>query len=300
MNLNHLGLFLTIVEKGSLAAAGRERGLSPTTVSERLAALEAHYGVTLLNRTTRTIGLTDEGRTLFEGARALLEEADDLESRVRRGAESLSGRIRIGAPLDLGRSMVAPVIDAFLREHPDISIELLLSDGYLNVVDEGIDIAVRFGSLEDSTLRVRKLGEHGRLVCAAPAYVESRGAPATPTDLEAHNCIVMRFGLNLDNVWRFRAKRNEVRVTVRGDRVANDSALVREWALAGHGIVSKSELDVRADIASGRLVVLLEDFPAAPLPLQMVFPPGRTQPRRVRAFADALAEGIRGERAYSP
>ena len=192
---------------------------------------------------------------------------------------------------------MAPVVDAFLREHPTISVELLLSDGYLNVVDEGIDIAVRFGNLMDSTLRLRKLGEHERLVCAAPSYVKQHGAPRTPADLEAHNCIVMRFGLNLDNVWRFRVKRKELRVTVRGDRVANDSALVREWAVAGHGIVSKSELDVRDDIQAGRLVRLLDDFPATMLPLQMVFPPGRSQPRRVRAFADSLADAIQGSGA---
>ncbi|MEM7413755.1 MAG: LysR family transcriptional regulator [Myxococcota bacterium] len=292
MNLDHLDLFLTIVEKGSMAAAGRELGLSATTVSERLASLEARFGASLLHRTTRTIGLTDEGRTLAEGARLLLEEAGELENRVRRGAETLSGRIRIGAPLDLGRSIVAPVVDAFLREHPTISIELLLSDGYLNVIDDGIDLAVRFGNLADSTLRVRKLGEHARVVCAAPRYVEAHGAPKKPTDLAEHNCIAMRFGSHLDNVWRFRVKRKELRVTVHGDRIANDSALVREWAVAGHGIVWKSELDVRDDLEAGRLVRLLEDCPAMTLPLQMVFPPGRSQPRRVRAFADALADAI--------
>ncbi|MEM9178019.1 MAG: LysR family transcriptional regulator [Myxococcota bacterium] len=294
MNLDHLRVFLTIVEKGSMAAAGRELGLSATTVSERLATLEAHYGAALLHRTTRTLGLTDEGRMLVDGARSLLEEARDLESRIRRGAETLSGRIRIGAPLDLGRSVVAPVVDGFLRQHPNVSVELLLSDGYLNVIDEGIDLAVRFGDLADSTLRVRKLGEHDRVVCAAPAYVEAHGAPQTPAELEAHNCLVMRFGQNLDNVWRFRVGRRRQSVTVRGDRTTNDSALAREWAVAGHGIVCKSALDVRGDLEAERLLRLLDDFPALPLPLQMVFPPGRGQPRRVRVFADALAGAIQG------
>lgn len=294
MQLDHLELFLTIVEHGSLAAAGRELGLSATTVSERLAALEDHYGVTLLNRTTRTLGLTDEGRTLFEGARGVLEEASELETRVRRGAETLSGRIRIGAPLDLGRSTLVPVIDAFLEAHPTVSIELLLSDSYLDVIDEGIDIAVRFGNLRDSTLRVRKLGQHERIICAAPAYLDAHDAPQVPADLEAHNCIVMRFGFTLDNVWRFRVRRKEIGVTVRGDRIANDSALVREWAIAGHGIVSKSELDIRRDLEAGRLVRVLADFPVPKLPVQMVFPPGRTQTRRVRAFADALVASLRG------
>ena len=164
------------------------------------------------------------------------------------------------------------------------------------MIDEGIDVAVRFGNLADSTLRVRKLGEDRRLVCAAPTYLEAHGTPRTPADLEAHNCIVMRFGLETDNVWRFRVGRKELRVAVRGDRIANDSALVREWAVAGHGIVWKSELDVRADLEAGRLACLLEGFASATLPLQMVFPPGRTQPRRVRAFADMLAEAVQGSR----
>lgn len=294
MNLTQLKLFLTIVEKGSMAAAARELGLSPATVSERLAALESHYGVTLLNRTTRALGLTEEGRTLFDGARSVLEEAQDLENRVRCSAETLSGRVRIAAPLDLGRATVVPVVDAFLSEHPAVSVELLLSDGYLNVIDEGIDIAVRFGSLPDSTLRVRNLGEFRRLVCAAPSYVEKYGVLGTPADLESHNCIVMRWGVHIENVWHFRAGREQLQVRVRGDRVTNDSRLVREWAVAGHGIVSKSELDVRGDINAGRLVCLLEDYVMPLYPAQIVFPPGRTLPRRVRALADKLAGAIQG------
>lgn len=294
MDLSQLALFLTIVEKGSMAAAARELGVSAATVSERLAALEAHYGVTLLNRTTRSLALTEEGRTLFDGARSVLEEAEDLESRVKGGAEALSGRIRIAAPFDLGRSTVAPIVDDFLAEHPMLSVELLLSDGYVNVIDEGIDLAVRFGSLADSTLRARKLGEHRHVVCAAPAYVEEHGAPKTPTDLEQHNCIVMRWGLQLDNAWRFRSGRKEVRVVVQGDRVTNDSGLVREWAIAGHGIIWKSEIDVRADLDAGRLLTLLDDYVAPMLPLQLVFPPGRTLPRRVRALADTLVDAIQG------
>lgn len=292
MLLDNIALFLQIVEKGSLTAAGRGAGLSPTTVSERLAALEAHFGVVLLNRTTRAISLTEEGRTLVEGAKRILGEVDDVESRIRFGAENLSGPIRISAPSDIGRTLVSDAIDGFLDRHPAISVDLLLSDGYVDLVGQGVDIAVRFGTITDSTLRVRSLGERRRIVCASPAYIAARGAPQTPEDLKAHNCLLMRFGVNLDNVWRLGTGTSVRIVTVTGNRVSDDGAVVRQWCLAGHGIAFKSEFDVGPDIAAGRLVELLPDFAPPPPPLQMLFPPSRAQPRRVGAFADFLAETI--------
>ncbi len=289
MLLSNITLFLQIVEKGSLSAAGREAGLSSTTVSERLAALEAHFGVVLLNRTTRAISLTEEGRTLVEGAKSVLGEVEDLETRIRLGAQTLSGSIRISAPSDIGRSVVSPAINQFLSEHPAISIELLLSDGYVDIVSEGIDIALRFGPITDSSLRVKSLGRKRRVLCAAPDYIESHGAPKKPVDLKQHNCLVMRFGGNLDNVWRFGADALQQIVTVRGDRIANDGALVRQWCLAGYGIMLKSELDVGPDLRAGRLVELLADYAQPPSPLQLLFPPSRAQPRRVRELTDRLA-----------
>ncbi len=289
MLLLNIALFRTIVEKGSLSGAARELGLSPTTVSERLAALEAHYGVVLLNRTTRSISLTEEGRTLIEGAKHVLGEIEDLETRIRQGAQTLSGLIRISAPSDLGRTIVTDEINLFLAQHRSISVELMLSDGYIDIVGQGFDIAVRFGAVTDSSLRIRSLGSKRRLVCAAPAYIEKHGTPRTPADLKDHNCLVMRFGINLDNVWRFGSDPVKHSVIVRGDRVANDSALVRQWALDGHGVMYRSELDVGADIKSGRLVELLADHAPPATPIQMLFPPSRAQPRRVRALADQLA-----------
>lgn len=294
MLLDNIALFLKIVEKGSLTAAGREAGLSSTTVSERLSALEAHFGVVLLNRTTRAISLTEEGRTLVDGAKQVLGEIEDLETRIRFGAQTLSGPIRISAPSDIGRTVVSAEINRFLSEHPDISVELQLADGFVDIVGQGFDMALRFGPVIDSTLRVRSLGPKRRVVCAAPSYLEAHGTPKKPVDLKDHNCLVMRFGANLDNVWRFGPETMQQLVTVRGDRLANDGALVRQWCLAGHGIVLKSELDVGPDIRAGNLVELLAGYAPPPTPLQMLFPPGRAQPRRVRAFADQLASMLQG------
>lgn len=179
MLLANIALFQQIVEKGSLAAAGREAGLSSTTVSERLASLESHFGVVLLNRTTRAIRLTEEGRTLLEGTKVVLAEVEDLEARIRHGASTLSGPIRVSAPSDLGRGVVAAEIDRFLAEHPDITVELLLSDSYVDFVGEGIDIALRFGQITDSSLRARSLGRKRRLVCASPGYLDRHIPPQT-------------------------------------------------------------------------------------------------------------------------
>ena len=294
MLLNNIVLFQKIVEKGSLSGAGRELGLSPTTVSERLTALEAHYGVVLLNRTTRAISLTEEGRTLVEGAKHVLGEIEDLETRIRHGAETLSGLIRISAPSDLGRTFVSREINRFMAQHPSISVELLLSDGNIDIVGQGFDIAVRYGAVTDSSLRVRSMGLWRRLVCAAPSYLQKHGTPRTPADLRGHNCLIMRFGPNLDNVWQLGPNALKQIITVQGDRVANDSALVGQWALAGHGIMFRSELDVGADIKAGRLVEVLADH-APQTPIHMLFPPSRAQPRRVRALADHLAACLKSE-----
>lgn len=286
MKLEHLALFVEIVERGSLAAAGRALGLSPATVSERLTALESHYDVTLLQRTTRALHLTEEGRLVLEGARRVLEEAGELEARVRHGGESLSGPIRVSAPVDLGHGTVASAIDRFLADHPGISIELLLSDGYVDVVGQGIDLAVRFGELEDSSLRRRKLGSHRRVVCGAPSYLSKRGEPREATDLLDHECLLMRFGDHVDNVWRFR---DGERIVVRGRRTTSDSRLVRRWCVEGFGLAWKSVLDVGAELARGELVEVLAERAAAPTTVQLVFPPHRTRPHRVEALADALS-----------
>lgn len=292
MLLDNIALFLLIVEKGSLAAAGREKGLSPTTVSERLSALEAHYGVGLLNRTTRSISLTEEGRVLLEGAKTVLAEVEDLDTRIRHGAETLSGPIRISAPLDTGRAVISDVIAGFLSRHPAITIDLSLSDGYVDIVGRGFDIAVRYGTITDSTLRIRPLGPVRRIVCASPAYLERKGVPDGPEDLLDHNCVLMRFGFGVDNVWHLGSGPNEHVITVRGDRVSDDGGLVRQWALSGYGIAMKSEIDVGPDIKSGKLVEILEAYRPPPAPLQIMFPPGRAQPRRVRALAKEIQNAV--------
>ena len=294
MILDNLALFLRIVEKGGLAAAGRELGLSPASVSERLVALEKYYGAALLQRTTRAISLTDEGRLLVQGARRLLAEADELEALIRLGVEKISGPIRLSAPIDLGRSCLVPILDVFLAEHPEVSIDLNLTDGYVDLVGQGQDLAIRYGELADSTLRVKRLAENRRVVCASPAYLESRGTPQHPDDLVHHECLVMRYGQTTDRDWPFLIDGKEQRVAVQGHRIANDGELVRVWCRNGLGIARKSHLDVEADLREGALVELLQQFSAGSTRLQIVYPATQAQPRRVRLLIESIAE------AFSP
>ncbi|MEL4377369.1 LysR family transcriptional regulator [Brucella cytisi] len=296
MILDNLALFLRIVEKGGLAAAGREMGLAPATVTERLAALEAYYGATLLTRTTRAISLTEEGRHLVTGARRLLAEAEELESRIRLGAETISGPIRLSAAEDIGRTYIVPIVDAFLHEHPNVTVDLQLSDGYVDLVGQGIDFAIRHGVMVDSSMRSRSLGTNRRLVCASPAYLKENGTPQHPDDLAAHDCLVVRFGQDLYAEWPFRIDGEVTRVMVRGRRAANDGGLVREWCVAGKGIALKSLLDVELDLASGALVEILKEFSPGNTDLRIVYPAGSVQPRRVRLLIDRIADALKRDR----
>lgn len=293
MLIENLKLFLLIVERRGLAAAGREIGLSPATVTDRLAALEAHYGARLLTRTTRSIHLTEEGRELVAGARRILAETEETEARIRLGVEKISGTIHISAPSDLGRNQIAPLLDKFMEKNPEIKIDLTLSDGYVDLVGQGIDLALRFGELSDSTIKSRRLGVNRRLVCAAPAYLKRNGTPLHPEDLAHHNCLIMRFGGNTDYEWSFDLNGERRAFRIKGNRIANDGGLIREWCLQGYGVALKSEWDVRADLKAGRLVALLETFVPKPTALQMVYPAGAIQPRRVRAVMDFLSDSLK-------
>ena len=292
MLLDNLNLFLRIVEKGGMAAAGRELGLSPASVSERLAALEAYYGASLLTRTTRSISLTDEGKELVVGARRILAEAEEVQSRIKIGVEKISGSIHISAPVDLGRNMIVPMLNKFMEDHAEISIDLTLNDGYVDLVGQGIDLAIRYGDLADSTLRSKKIGDNRRIVCASPDYLESNGTPQHPEDLQHHDCILMRFGSQINREWSFVINGKEQRCPLRCNRMTNDGSLVREWCLGGHGIARKSEWDIHADLKSGDLVPILEDFAPPSNSLQMVYPAGPVQPRRVRLLMECLVDGF--------
>lgn len=288
MLIENLKLFLLIVDKGGLAAAGREMGLSPATVTDRLATLERHYKARLLTRTTRSISLTDEGRDLMTGARRILAEVEEVETQIRSGVEKISGTIHISAPSDLGRNRIVPLLDQFMSKNSEISIDLTLADGYLDIVGKGIDLALRYGELPDSTMKAIKIGSNRRIVCATPEYLKINGIPNHPYDLKHHNCLLMRFGGITDQDWVFSIDNKDKAYRVSGNRIADDGAQIRQWCLNGYGIALKSIWDVQSDLVAGRLTKVLEEFAPEPNALQIVYPAGVIQPRRVRALMEFL------------
>jgi DNA-binding transcriptional LysR family regulator len=290
--LENLKLFLMILEKGSLSAAGRELGLSPASVSERLMMLESYYKATFLTRTTRSLSLTDEGRMFAEGARRLLAEADELESRIRSGTQKISGPIKITAPVDLGQTRVVPILDRFLVQHPAVTIDLNLTDSFVDLASQGIDFAIRYGKFSNSTLKARAIGDNRRLVCGSPEYLQRRGTPLHPDDLNQHDCIMMRFMQGIDRVWSFQVDGAPYAVSVNGQRTTNNGQLIKQWALQGQGLCKKSIWDVEADLVAGRLVEVLADYALPPTALHIVYPPSRVQPRRVTKLIDVIAEEL--------
>lgn len=294
--LQSLKFFIRLVEKNGVAVAGRDFGLSAASASERLAKLERDYGAKLVNRTTRSLSLTDEGRILFEGARSLVDNADDLERQIKHGMDRVSGPLKIAAPMDIGSHLISNLVDRFVEENPEIKISLLLSDENIDLVGQGIDVAIRLGPMKDSTMRVRKLADNRRLVVASPAYVEKYGMPSSPNDLHSHNCLIMHWGRSIDREWYFKVNGRRKKITVSGNRAANSGAQVKRWCLDGRGIAFKSIWDVNPFLKSGALIELLSEYHLdQESAVQLLYPGGNKPPRRVRAFIDFLVEHFESE-----
>lgn len=298
--LDDMALFVKVAAAHSLSQAGREHGLSPAAVSLRMSALERRYGVPLLVKTTRSVRLTAEGERFLVSCRSVLREIGELDDALQTEGAPVRGSLRITAPEDLGRQQVAPLISAFLARFPSIAVNMILTDAPLSIAAEGIDAAFRYGNLPDSGLIARRLADNRRVVCAAPAYLARAGRPAHPLELKKFNCLVQERGRQRDDRWRFLVDGAETTVQVSGDRTVNDGDTLRFWAIEGHGLVLKPQLDVAADIVAGRLVTLLEGFLPSESGLQIIFPEMQLQPPRLRAFIDFSVEWFRKAATAAP
>jgi DNA-binding transcriptional LysR family regulator len=284
--LDELAVLVTVLETGSLAAAGRRLRRSPPAITRTIAALEQRAGARLVERTTRRVALTEAGLTLANRARTLLDEYADA---MRAPADAaLRGRLRITAPVVFGRRHVTPCILAFQTAHPDLRIELELADRNLDLLEEGLDIAVRIGSLTDSALTARRVGAVSRVLVASPAYLSAHGAPRTPAELAGHATIVSfsRGGL-LE--WRFRdgTRDRVVRLTPR--LLVNDIEAMLLAARAGHGIARALSYQVVEECRTGTLIRLLPAFEPPPEPVHLLFSGGAMTRASVRAFVDFAA-----------
>ncbi len=283
--LDELGLFLAIADAGSLAAAARRTRRSPPAVTRILADLERKLGVRLVERTTRRLALTDAGRRLAEHARRLLPEYEDAVRDAAGEAAAPRGRLRVSAPLVFGQRHLAPIVMGYLDAYPEVSVELSLADRMVDLIDEGIDVALRISRLRDSSLVARQVGEVGQYVVASPAYLKRRGTPTRPEQLAEHDIVMFASGLGTD--WRFAMPGGRDRQMRLAARFQVDRAEVAVTAACeGRGVLRTLSYQVARDIAAGRLVRLLEDFELPPIPVQLVMPSARLMAPRLRAFLD--------------
>lgn len=283
-----LGFFAALVKCGSLSAAAREFDVTPSAVSKWLAQLEARLGVRLISRSTRRINLTQEGETYLAEGRRILGEIDDLERSISSSQAAPIGLLKVHASLGFGRSFIAPAISKFAALHPNLEIELILTDHSVNLADEAIDVSIRFGPPPDGRIMARKIADHRRRIFASPLYLKGRKRPVTPDDLTQHNCLIVRQGDVAYGQWHFTKGRQTQTVKVRGTLSSNDGAAVLTWALQGHGVLMRSEWDAASFVRNGQLEVLLEDYDLPDAAIYAVYPQKQNLPAKVRSFVDFL------------
>lgn len=287
--LDDLLLFLRVLDQGSISAAARSLDISVAVASQRLQRLERGMGVRLLQRTTRRLHPTAEGRLLAEQGRALVEDLDALTNDLRQSAGSVAGTLRVTMSAAFGREYISPLLPEFLARHPKLRLYAHLSDEMVDVVGAGFDLAIRIGALNDSSLVARKLAANRRVLCASPDYLRRHGSPRTPAELARHECVL----LSGQDVWRLVDRRgHEHAVRVQGRFETTLGEAVRDAVLAGQGIGLHSQWHVHAELAAGRLEPVLPDYRLPESGIWAVTPERRMMPPRVRAFTEFLLEKL--------
>jgi DNA-binding transcriptional LysR family regulator len=283
-------VFSQVVEAGSFSAAAEKLGLSTTAASRYVAELESHLHTRLLNRTTRRVSLTESGRAFYERAVQLLADLEEAEQEASRAAVVPRGTIKLTSSINFGVRHLAPAIASFLAAHSGVRFDVSLSDRIVDLVEEGFDLAVRIGAAGSENVVARKLGETRLVPCASPAYLAAHGAPRVPEDLAAHNCFTYEY-VTPRHVWRFRdpeGKERDVRVS--GSLHSNNGDLLAEAAAQGAGIVFEPAFIVGSDVRAGRLVPLLQEFAAPPMPIYAVYPSRKHLSAKVRLFVESLVQ----------
>ena len=285
--------FVRLVEVGRFSAVAEELRIKQSTVSKWMASLEEELGVQLIERTTRALHVTDAGQTLYRRAMTVLDAYDDAVAAVQENDPEPRGRIRLSLPVVFGQRFVVPQVAKFLRRHKEVELEMVFSDRYVSLVEEGLDMAVRVGIQMDSTLRVHKLGESRRRLVASPGYLQAHGTPNTPQELQQHQCL-SHSALSSGTIWSFSAKGKTHRHSVRGRVAANLSEATLSLARSGLGICLLASWLVDGDIRAGRLVPLLSDYEPPKALICALTPPGRHVPARVRSLIAHLRRGLAG------
>jgi DNA-binding transcriptional LysR family regulator len=284
--------FIRVVETGSFSSAARQLRVGQPAVSKTIAQLESYLGVKLLTRSTRGLTPTEAGLGYFERARRAIEEADEAELAARGAGTGLKGRLRVSAAVTFARIHLIPLLPQFLAQHPDLDLEVVLDDRQIDLVQEGIDLALRMGKLVDSALTVRRIGRCKRLVLGTPRYFERAGIPATPADLSKHQAVVYLQGEG--SIWSFRRDSSEAAVKVESRLKVTAAEGVRAAVLAHIGLTIASEWMFTPELRSGAVRAVLSEWRLPPLDLWAAFPTGRAATAKARAFVDFF------ERSFNP
>jgi DNA-binding transcriptional LysR family regulator len=294
--VSEIAAFARVVEAGGFSAAARQTGVTPSAISKQVTHLEDRLGARLLNRTTRSLSLTEEGAAFYERTKPILAALDEAEQAVSRLAGAPRGTLRVSMPLAFGQIHVAPILPRFAARFPEVSVEVVTTERYVHLVEEGIDVAIRIGEIPDQSMVIRKIAPNRRVVCASPGYLAARGAPERPEDLARHNCLTyLQQGPKVD--WQFGEGAEATTVRVSGTVQTNSFTVLREAALAGLGVTRIAAHVVGDDLRSGALVALLTDREANDGDVFAVYPAARHLSPKVRGFIDFLVETI-GRPAY--
>jgi DNA-binding transcriptional LysR family regulator len=300
-SLSSMDLFVDVVAAGSFSEAGRRRGLAASSVTRTINALEDELGVRLLNRTTRKLSLTEAGRLYHERSRRIIAEVEDARLSVTQLEAAPRGTLRLNVPVVFGRLRVAPLLPEFLGRYPGLQIDLNMTDAFIDLVEEGVDLAIRIGELQDSSLIARRLAANHRAICASPGYLQAGGTPRQPEDLRGHNCLIYKRQPGRA-VWRLRNAHGTVEVEVGGALRANNADALHAAALGGLGLAILPTWMVGPDIQSGALIRLFPDHEVSPGALDTsiyaVFPYNRHLSPKVRAMVDFLVERFRACRDW--
>ena len=297
--LDAMDTFVTVAEQRSFVGAARKLGLSPSAVTRTIGALEERLGVRLLQRTTRSVALTDAGQRYLLRARRILSEVDEAEGEVLAERATPMGRLAVAAPTAFGRAHVAPALTSFLARHESVVGELMLADRFVNLLDEGIDVAVRIGVLADSSLVARAVGATRRVLVASPAYLEAHGTPRSPEALaerrgEAPRHQIVHFtSLTPSHEWRFFRGEDVTSVTVTPTFATNSAEVAVAHAEAGRGLALVLAYQAAEAVRRGRLVIVLARHEPPPIPIQLVYPTSRLLSSKVRAFVDHVTRTCR-------
>ncbi|MBL4727635.1 MAG: LysR family transcriptional regulator [Rhizobiaceae bacterium] len=286
-NISDMAVFANVVASGGLTAAGRQLGMSPAVVSKRLRKLEEQLGARLLHRTTRQVSLTEAGQGYYDRVVEILADIEKAESFVSRRSEFVRGILKISAPTTFGRLHIAPHLHKFMRNNTDLTVNLDLSDRFVDIVGEGFDVAIRIGTLDDSTLVAKKLASVRRVLCASPDYLQSHAELQHLQQLDEHHCLAT----HNQNIWKLEGPEGPVDYRVNGDLQTNSSEVVREAVITGSGIALRSTWDVGPELASGKLKILLSQYTGNKhAAVYALYPTRSFLPAKVRAFIEFLAE----------